>query len=90
MSYKIVVDSCCELPDYCHKDDRYEIVPLTLEVEEEQIIDDESFDQASFLQKVAASPKCPKSSCPSPERYRESYVTEAENVFVFTLSSKLS
>lgn len=90
MSYKIVVDSCCELPDYCHKDDRYEIVPLTLEVEEEQIIDDESFDQASFLQKVAASPKCPRSSCPSPERYRESYVTEAENVFVFTLSSKLS
>ena len=63
MSYKIVVDSCCELPDYCHKDDRYEIVPLTLEVEEEQIIDDESFDQASFLQNVAASPKCPRSSC---------------------------
>ena len=49
MSYKIVVDSCCELPDYCHKDDRYEIVPLTLEVEEEQIIDDESFDQADLL-----------------------------------------
>ena len=59
-------------------------------VEEEVIIDDETFDQADFLRKVAASPKCPKSACPSPEKYMEAYRTEAENVFVFTLSSKLS
>ena len=46
--------------------------------------------QAQFLKKVAASPKCPKSACPSPEKYMESYQTQAENVFVFTLSGKLS
>ena len=33
------------------------------------IIDDETFDQAGFLKLVASSPECPKSSCPSPERY---------------------
>ncbi|MBO5057028.1 MAG: DegV family protein [Lachnospiraceae bacterium] len=90
MSYKIVADSCCEFPAECHQDSRYEIVPLGLEVEEELIMDDESFDQAYFLKKVAMSQKCPKSFCPSPEKFMEAYKTEAENVFVFTLSAKLS
>lgn len=90
MSYKIILDSCGELPAEYIKDPRYQVVPLELMVEDEVIIDDETFDQASFLKKVAASPKCPKSACPSPEKYLEAYRTEAENVFVFTLSSKLS
>lgn len=90
MSYKIVADSCCEFPDEWKTDSVYQIVPLELMVEDEVIIDDETFDQAQFLKKVAASPNCPKSACPSPEKYMESYRTQAENVFVFTLSSKLS
>lgn len=90
MSYKIVADSCCEFPAEYENDSRYERIPLGLEVENELIMDDDTFDQAQFLKKVAASPKCPKSFCPSPEKYKEAYETEAENVFVFTLSSKLS
>lgn len=90
MSYKIVADSCCEFPREYENDSRYERVPLGLEVQNELIMDDDSFDQAQFLKKVAASPECPKSSCPSPEKYKESYQTDAENVFVVTLSSKLS
>ncbi len=90
MSYKIIADSCCEFPEEYRKDPRFQSIPLELMVEEEVIIDDGTFDQADFLRKVAASPKCPKSACPSPEKYMEAYRTEAENVFVFTLSSKLS
>ena len=90
MKYKIVVDSCCELPEELAGDSRFERVPLGLEVGEEFMWDDESFDQAEFLQKVAACPTCPKSSCPSPERYMEAYNTEAEHVYVITLSSHLS
>lgn len=90
MNYKIVADSCCEFPERYEKDPRYERVPLGLEVEDEVIMDDEHFDQAEFLRKVAASPKCPKSFCPSPEKFMEAYQTDAENIFVFTLSSKLS
>ena len=33
MSFKIVVDSCCELPEEYLQDPRFEIVPLGLEVE---------------------------------------------------------
>jgi DegV family protein with EDD domain len=90
MGYKIVADSCCEFPEQCSEDSRYERVALGLEVDDELMMDDESFNQAEFIRKVAASPKCPKSFCPSPEKFRDAYRTQEENVFVFTLSSKLS
>ena len=90
MSFKIVVDSCCELPEEYLQDPRFQIVPLGLEVGDYRIQDDENFDQAEFLKKVAEYPKCPKSACPSPEKFREAYRTEAEHVYVITLSSHLS
>ncbi len=90
MSYKIVVDSCCELPMQYKEDARFQRVPLTLEIGDYEIADDETFDQLDFLQRVAAYPLCPKSSCPSPEKYREAYHDEAEEIYVVTLSSHLS
>lgn len=90
MSYKIVVDSCCELPEEWKKNRNVEFVPLGLEVGEYQTMDDETFDQADFLKRIAESSNCPKSSCPSPERYQKAYDTEEDNVYVITLSSQLS
>nr|WP_318684253.1 DegV family protein [uncultured Acetatifactor sp.] len=90
MSYKIIVDSCCELPEELRKDERLEVVPLGLEVGDYQIMDDENFNQAEFLKKVGEYPKCPKSSCPSPERFREAYHAEADRIYAVTLSSHLS
>lgn len=90
MSYKIVVDSCCELPEEMLQSGRFERVPLGIEIGDYHLLDDESFNQADFLRRVAAYPKCPKSSCPSPERYMEAYHADAEHVYVVTLSSKLS
>lgn len=40
--------------------------------------------------KVAACPECPKSACPSPERYMRAYDCEAEHIYAVTLSSELS
>lgn len=90
MSYKIIVDSCGELPERCKNDPHFESVPLSMQVDEYLIVDDETFDQADFLKKVAESPNCPKSSCPSPERYMEAYSCEAEHVYAVTLSGNLS
>ena len=90
MSYKIIVDSCGELPESYKKDEHFESVPLTLDIDGYQIVDDESFDQADFLRRVAASPSCPKSSCPSPHRYMEAYTCEADHVYAVTLSAELS
>ena len=90
MSYKIIVDSCGELPERCKNDPHFENVPLSMQVDEFLIVDDDTFDQLDFLKKVAESPNCPKSSCPSPERYMEAYNCEAEHIFVVTLSGNLS
>lgn len=90
MTYKIIADSCCEFPEEYRNDDRFVNIPLGLEVNGEYIPDDETFDQKSFLKKVAESPKCPRSCCPSPEKYLRAYETDADYVFVFTLTSKLS
>ena len=90
MNYKIVVDSCCELPKELLERENVERIPLQLEVGDYIIPDDENFNQKEFLQKVAEYPKSPKSACPSPERYLKAYKNEMENVYVITLSSHLS
>lgn len=90
MSYKIVIDSCGEFLDQWKGDDRFQSVPLTLTVGSETIIDDENFNQADFLQKVAACPECPKSACPSPENYRKAFDCDADRIYCVTLSSELS
>lgn len=90
MRYKIVMDSCGEIPEEYKKDERFVSVPLGLEVGDYCIQDDENFNQAEFLQKVADYPKCPRSSCPSPERYMDAYACEAERIYVVTLSAQLS
>ncbi|MGN0141003.1 MAG: DegV family protein [Roseburia sp.] len=88
--YKIVIDSCGELPEELKKDGHFSTVSLELEVDGYRIRDDESFDQLDFLRRVKQSLKGPKSSCPSPEEYMHSYEGEAEHVYVVTLSGKLS
>lgn len=90
MRYKILIDSCGELPQNLLGDERFETIPLNLEVGEYRVLDDETFDQAEFLKAVSEYPQCPKSSCPSPERFMEAYRTEAEHVYAVTLSSHLS
>lgn len=88
--YKIVIDSCGELPENLKKDTHFCNVPLELEIDGYKICDDETFDQADFLQRVKESANSPKSSCPSPELYMEAFDGEAENIYVITLSEKLS
>lgn len=90
MSYKIAIDSCGELLEEWKQDSRFESVALTLNVGGETIIDDATFDQASFLQKVAECPECPKSACPSPERYMRAYDCDADHIYAVTLSAELS
>ena len=90
MRYKIIGDSCLDLTKEMRKDPCYSMIPLTLMVGERHFVDDETFDQADFLQKVAACPECPKSACPSPESYRKAFDCEAEHIYCVTLSSELS
>lgn len=89
MSFHIVCDSCTDLTEEDLKKGCYTLVPLTLLVDGEEIIDDETFDQAGFLAKVAASKESVKSACPAPESYMEAY-SKADDIYVVTLSAELS
>ena len=90
MSYKIVVDSCGELTEEMKKSGYFETASLEIDVNGHHIVDDETFDQKEFLRLVAESPECPKSSCPSPERYMEAFHCDADHVYAVTLSAELS
>ena len=90
MSYKIFGDSCLDLTEELKKDPRFEMIPLTLQVDDHMITDDETFDQKAFLAMVKASPNCPKTACPSPEAFKKACECDADDIYIITLSSHLS
>ena len=57
MSFRVVIDSCGELTDEMKKSGNFVSAPLTLQVDEYIVQDDEEhFNQAEFLKKVAECP----------------------------------
>ena len=89
MSYKIVGDSCTDLTDNMRQDEHISVVPLTLQVGKDTVVDDSRFDQARFLRLMKECSECPKSACPSPEAYMDAF-EGADEICVITLSSHLS
>lgn len=90
MEYVIVMDSCGECTAKMKEDERVISAPLTLQVDDHIIIDDDTFDQADFLRKVAESPNCPKSACPSPDHYKEAFEKAEKRAYGVTLTAELS
>ena len=91
MSYKIVVDSCCDLTGQMLKDPRFIKVPLTIRSNGSSFIDNETFDQADLLWAMKQSEEAPSTACPSPQSYLDAYQgPEEEDVYVVTLSALLS
>jgi len=87
--YKILIDSCGELFPYMENNPHFASIPLTLQVMDWEIRDDENFDQAEFLKRVKEAPVSPKSACPSPQDYMDE-MGDQEHIYIITLSSKLS
>ncbi len=87
--YKILVDSCGEFTKEMKKNPVFEHAALQLQVGEWHQMDDETFDQAEFLAKVAATEACPKSACPSPSQYMKQF-EGCDEVYIVTLSANLS
>lgn len=90
MTIKIVADSCCEFPEELKREVTCVNVPLILMLGEQTVMDDESFEQKSFLKMVSECKGVPRSACPSPEKYMSAYEGDEDCVFVVTLSSALS
>ncbi len=89
MACRIIIDSGGECTEAMREDDVYQIAPLSIEIDGEVFVD-ETISQKELLERIADSPNCPKSSCPTPERFMELYHCDAENVYVVSISSELS
>lgn len=87
--YKLIGDSCTDVTKELLQDTYIHLVPLTIQIDDEIILDDENLDQTELLQKMKASTQSPTSACPTPEAYMKFYGGD-EDVYVVTLSSKLS
>lgn len=90
MSFKIIGDSCCDYPylapDYpwlCR-------VPLTITLEGREYVDNKSLRPSLLISDMAASREAPKSACPSPGVYIDAMDCGCDDVYVVTLSHKLS
>ena len=89
MSFKIVVDSCCDLTADMMKEGCFVKVPLVIRSNGSTFVDDETLDQQDLLNCMSQSEDAPSTSCPSPQSYLDAYLG-ADDVYVVTLSAHLS
>ncbi len=89
MTYRLICDSCTDLPTELRADPCIRKVPLTIQVGAETVVDGEDFRQGELLQKMRAWPDAPKTACPSPSMYLEQFLDGGDN-YVITLSGQLS
>ena len=90
MSFKIVVDSCCDLTPQMKKEPCFVRVPMTIQVDGSVFVVDDTFDQADLLWAMQQSENAPSTSCPSPQSYLDAYQCGADDIYVVTLSALLS
>jgi len=87
----IVVDSGCDINEALISDSICTLthVPLNLQIEDKVYLDNENFNQDEYMSHMESSTVAVKTSAPSPGLFFEQF-KKGDNVFVVTLSSKLS
>ena len=91
MKYKIIVDSSSDIQKNYVKSNKVEleVAPLSIQVGDKSFVDDESLDTNEMLCAMNSFEGKSRSSCPNPYDFL-SRMEDAENVFVITISKKLS
>ena len=91
MSFKIIVDSCCDLTAGQLLQGPFLRAPLTISIAGEDIVDDETFDQNHLILLMRENAQPPKTACPSPAQYLDAFErAAADDIYVVTLSALLS
>ncbi len=90
MKYRVAMDSAGEFTEEQKGREEFVLVPLTLMIGDESIVDDGTLEQLEIVKKIAASPTCPKTACPSPEAYRAAFDCGAKHIYGVTISGNLS
>lgn len=87
-NYIIIGDSCCDYTD----DERLNFitrVPLSIQLDGKEYVDDESLDCTELIEKISMSPQAPKSACPAPSSFTAA-IGNHSDAYIVTLSDKVS
>jgi len=90
MSYRIIADSCCDKTARMADWKNITFVPLTLEIGDYIIPDDENFDQDDYIRRTLEYSDVAKTACPSPEAWKNAIECEEEDIYIITITDKLS
>lgn len=90
MKYKVIGDSCCDYAVEAAKKIPIERVALTLQIDNEAILDTQELDTMELLEKIKGSKKAPSTACPSIDQFLDAFKGECEDIYVVTLSAQLS
>ncbi|KAB2881272.1 DegV family EDD domain-containing protein [bacterium] len=89
----IAVDSCVDLPLEYIRRNHIHVIPLNVHFGDQVFIDRLTLTPKKFYEKLSSSPDHPKSSQPTPQRFKESFerlLTIYPQVISLHLSSKMS
>ncbi len=90
MSFKIIVDSCCDLSPDLLSSGPFHSVPLTIHVGDSEFRDDERLNTEQLVDAMAMCQQASTTSCPSPAEYLAAYEAAQGDIYVVTLSALLS
>ncbi len=84
--FNIVSDSSLDLSDFV--DDKTQIVPFKIDLDDKTYVDDKNLDIKAFIKNMLNCSSF-KTACPSPNDYYEAFKKKGD-VFCITITSKLS
>ncbi len=90
MSYRIIADSCCDKTSEMSQWGNITFVPLTLELGDYTILDDENFDQQDYINKTLEFNGVAKTACPSPDAWATAIDCDEDDLYIITVTDKLS
>ena len=80
MSFKVIVDSCCDLTPSLLREDAFLSVPLTIRVGDKHFVDDAGLDRAELLWRMKECESAPQTACPSPAQYLDAFDCGADEI----------
>ena len=90
MSFKIIVDSCCDLSPEVLSTGIFQSIPLTIQVGDSEFRDDEKLNTEQLVDAMAMCQEASRTACPAPAECLAAYEAAQGDVYVVTLSALLS
>lgn len=91
MDYKIITDTSCDLSKEMARDLNITYVPFYISISGVEYTDDDELDVNAFIQEMVKAPEPIRTACASSFEYTKALNDcEENNIFVVTISSKVS